>query len=141
MALKSSQNAGVVRTYKVRGFDGVSGPDDKVLRKTGQKGEDYSTSIANEVYDLDLGVRGVAKLREGNRKISNTGYHADIQAIFGVSINGTLAYAEIFGGALQLTDLPRQHGPRVDEIGLTPATVFTSIVSEQPPVWVGEPEL
>jgi len=141
MALKSSQNPAVVGTYKVRGFDGVSGPDDKVLRKTGQKGEDYSTSIANEVYDLDLGIRGMAKLREGNRKISNTGYDGDIQGIFGVSINGTLAYAEIIDGALQLTDIPRKTGIRLDKIDFTPDTVFLALTSEYVPAGVGEPEL
>jgi len=141
MALKSPQNPAVVGSYKVRGFDGVAGPDNKVLRRTGQKDEDYSTSIANEVQDLSLGIRGMANLRDGNRKINSTGNHGDVDSIFNISANGNMAYGEVLNGTLTIVSVPTVIRSRRDPIDLEPKTVFSAITSEYVPAGVGEPIL
>jgi len=140
MSIKSPFNPQVVATYKIRGFDGVSGPENKVLRRPGQKNQDFSKSICNDIQDLQLGLKGSGQLRTGFRKIDSSGDLCDTQGIFGVCLSGNTSYGVVKGGNLTVIDATRSLTPRLDPFPLTPVTTFPTLSSsEQVPSRVGEP--
>lgn len=123
---------------RIRIFDGVSGPEDKVLRRTNDKGWELSATVANVVEDFHLGRKGTMRLRSGCRKINDTGKSTSIEAIFGISIVGVIAYAIIYNGTLEIIEMPQVLDERKSPIDLSPAKTFAAMANETITTWPGE---
>ena len=138
MSFTPSGNPVVRRPARLRTFEGVNGPEDKVLRKTNEKGWDLSLNVANILEDFNLGRRGVMRLRHGCRKIDDTGKTSTISGVVSVAVSTPPAYAIIYGGTLDLVSLPAKVSARVDPIDLDPSTTFAALTSERITTWPGE---
>lgn len=141
MSLKSTANPQVIAKFKVDRFDGVAGPEDRILIRKSEDGRIYSNSLANQIYDLDLKIKGRAELRPGCRKIYDVGYDDDVSGIFSISLNRKASYGVVIGGSLTIIDMIEDFGSRKDFIELDPATVFDTLTNEYVPASVGEPLL
>jgi len=106
MSQKPPLNPNKARVSKIRTFDGIGGAVTQVLKRTNERGNDISNSIANEVQDFDLGEKGSLILRDGKRKIDETGKDYDITSIFDLNIGGLLQYGLVFNGNLDLIEIP-----------------------------------
>lgn len=123
---------------RIRQFDGVSGPDDKVLRRKNEKGWDLSGNVANEVYDFSLGRRGVMRLRLGSRKINDTGKNKTIEGILPIRIAGNLSYGIIYNEILEIISMPTSLKKGVPVIDMTPAEIPPVISNEMITAFPGE---
>ena len=125
MSHKPPLNPNKGRVSRVRSFDGIGGAVTKVLKRTNARGNDISNTIANEVQDFDLGERGSLRLRNGKRKIDETGVAYDINSIIDLNIGGLLQYGLVYNGALELIDIPEPDldggTPPANPLVLTPA--------------------
>jgi len=130
VSFKPPEGPQKVSVAKIRLFDGVWEQDEKVLRRTNYKGWDVSNTIANEVEDVTCGERGSLILRPGMRKIDDTGKTETIEAIFYAGM--TEHYGIIYGGILDMIEVPRKVYPRKDKITLTPASSFAAVASDSP---------
>jgi hypothetical protein len=122
----------------MRVFDGVAGPDDKVLRRTNDKGWDLSNTIANQVEDFMLGRKGVMRRRIGSRKILDTGRTNTITAILPIRCGGALAYGVISGGALDVITMPRSLKSRTSVVDMSPVQDFGTYKGAVITVFPGE---
>lgn len=130
MTYAIQKNVNVVKSSPVRVFDGIGGDRVEVLRRANNQGYDISYTVSNEMEDFDLTRRGVARLRDGSRKINSDGESTPIDAISFLRIGGRLAYFTIFDGTMTVADIPLRLTERqVDGITLTPATTLTAVSS------------
>lgn len=120
------------RPSKVQFFDGMWGDRNEVLFRSNARGWDISNTVANEVYDFDLSKSGVAALREGKRKIVNTGKSGSIDGLFFVNIAGALLYGRISGGILDLITIPQLIARGNAPIDLTPTASITAVADIVP---------
>jgi len=111
MSFQSPTNPNKARVSRVRIFDGIGGPEVQVLKRTNERGNDISSTIANEVQDFDLGEKGSLILRPGMRKIDETGKAYDITSIFELNIGGLLQYGLVYDGAVELIEIPEPELP------------------------------
>jgi len=121
-----------LRPSKINDFKGIGGASDTVLKRTNERGWDVSNLFFNDIRDFDLPVAGTADVRWGNRKIDNTGKGATITAIFPVNLGGKRRYGIIYGGQLDVIDVPDYVGKMLDPLELTPPTVRATVTTEYP---------
>jgi len=108
-----------LRPRKTSDFLGIGGERGRVLRKTNDRGWDLSSFLFNEIYDLDLGVAGVAQLRPGKRKIDDAGKTATIAAVILVNLGGQKRYGFVYGGVLDVVEIPDYTTVVLDPVVLT----------------------
>jgi len=124
---------------KFRRFDGIGGPRVQILERQNQRGADISNTISNEVVDFTLTEAGTLKLRDGARKVSNSGFSGSVRAIFGINLGGVRRYGVIESGALQIATIPTMQGNLRSPLDFTPvasipavATVYPAATPEMP---------
>lgn len=103
-----------------------------MLRKTNDRGWDLSSFLFNEIYDLDLGVAGVAQLRPGKRKIDDAGKTATIAAVILVNLGGQKRYGFVYGGVLDVVEIPDYTTVVLDPVVLDPEPTRDAVASEYP---------
>lgn len=126
------------RASRVRNFDGVNGPEYKVLRRTNERGWDLSNHVANICEDFNLGRKGTMLSREGTRKVNDTGKSTTIEGILSMALVGNAAYALIYNSTMEVITMPRLTGPRLSPIELTPAKSFGTFSNSAVTTWPGE---
>jgi hypothetical protein len=137
MAFKRARSPNAVGPEDVRVFDGVGGPEKIVLIRKNFRGSDISSTIANKVYDVDLGEQGTAKLRDGKRKIDRTGKSKSIDSIFAINLSDSRRYAIVFDGTLDIIDIPRASDVPQNPFTLTPADALSAVANLYPNANVG----
>ncbi|MHC4616253.1 MAG: hypothetical protein ACYTEQ_00730, partial [Planctomycetota bacterium] len=128
------KNPNQTRNTKARIFDGVGGPLTQILKRTDDRGRDISITIANEVFDLNLGEQGSMILRPGMTKKSTTGETETINGIFQYTIGGKLQYGIVSGTGVDLISLPQFNAP--DPLELPQETKPADWPSAVP--WLGD---
>lgn len=101
------KNPARISPSKVRWFDGLFGPADKVLRRWDeQRGYDISNSVANELADLDLTEAGTMRNKPGRAQaISGQQYSDSVEGIFAMNFSGMRHVGVISGGSLTVMEL------------------------------------
>jgi len=125
-------NARKLPPSKVNSFSGIDGEANLVIKRTNAKGWDISNLFMNDIRDFDLTISGTAILREGSRKVDNTGKSATITSIFATNLGGKRGYGIIYGGHLDVTIVPDYVGLDGDPIILVPATARSTVATENP---------
>jgi len=88
---------------KVMQFDGIGGPRNQVLRRFNDRGWDISSTIANDVFDLDMVEIGSMLRRPGMRRLNQ--YNADVDFIFQIGIGGRNGYLLGYDGTVDVLDV------------------------------------
>lgn len=121
-----------IRPRKTADFAGIGGERGRVLHKKNERGWDVSNTFFNEIYDLDLGVVGLAQLRPGKRKINDTGKTATIGAVVLLNLGGKKRYGFVYDGVLDVTDIPDYTVKMLDAVTLDPEPTRSAVASEYP---------
>lgn len=137
MAFKRARSPNAVAPEDVRVFDGVGGPKKIVLIRKNFRGTDISSTIANKVYDVDLGEHGTAKLRDGKRKIDQTGKSKTLDSIFEINLSDSRRYAIVYGGIMDIIDVPRASNVPQNPFTLTPVDALDAVANLYPNANVG----
>lgn len=120
MAFRPAKNPNKVTPYRIRRFDGIGGEERGVITATDENGYDISSGRFNEFQDLDCAIAGLARLRPGKRKVSDTGHTADITAMIFSTLGGKQRYGYVVDGSLTFVDIPTYYTPGGDPVELTP---------------------
>lgn len=121
-----------LRSSKVSDFAGIGGRRRVVIKKTNERGWDISNVFCNESWDLNLSTAGLARLRDGKRKIDNTGEAATIDALFLINVGGKLRYGFKHDGVIDVIDIPDYTLRMLDVVVLDPEPTRTAIANEYP---------
>jgi hypothetical protein len=103
----SPNNPAKISPSKVRWFDGLFGPPDKVLRRWDERrGYDISNSVSNEMEDFDLTEAGTMKLKPGRTQaISGDEFEDSIDTVFPINFTGIRHVGLVAGGSLRVMEL------------------------------------
>lgn len=107
MSFKPPVSSNKVKRSKFRAFDGIGGPLTQVLKRFDpRRGYDISNTVFNNLEDFNLGKYGEMSLRNGKRKISDTGESAGVDSIIMVNLGSRKRYAVKVGDSLVIHDIP-----------------------------------
>ena len=139
MSRRAPSNPNKITPSRVRVCDGIGGPRRRVLKRVDDRGRDISNTVVNELYDLNLTERGSMLLRNGCRKIKDTGEASDIDAIFSVNLGRDTRYGYIFNGSLTVVDIPQWLEAQQSPFDFTPAEEFDAVATLYTPSYPGDP--
>lgn len=102
-----NRNPARVRPRKVRWFDGLFGATRQVLRRWDpNRGYDISSSVANEVDDVDLSIAGTLTQKPGRAQAAaGEAFSSDIDSIFAMNFTGERRAGLIVGNDLRIMEL------------------------------------
>jgi hypothetical protein len=139
MSRRTPSNPNKITPSRFRVCDGIGGELSRVLQRSDNRGRDISNTVVNELYDLDLVEVGSMLVRNGSRKMKDSGVSSSISSIFPVNLGRESQYGYIFNGSLTLVDIPEWFSPGQVPFDFEPAEELDAVVTVYPSSFPGDP--
>lgn len=136
---RSPGNPNKHRQSKVRVFEGIGGMLLRVLKRFNARGWDISNTVSNEIIDFDLGEQGSMDVRNGARKINDTGRTASIDTLFMMNLGGIKRYGLVSNGVLDVIDIPEWSLLGQHPFTFSPLPAAVAAASVYPISYPGDP--
>jgi hypothetical protein len=139
MSRKSPSNPNKITPSKVRVCEGIGGVLERVLQRVDARGRDISNTVVNDLQDLDLTEWGSLVLRNGARKMKDSGESFDIRSIFPINLGRGTRYGYMFNGTLTIVDIPQWTVPAQASFDFTPPAAVEAVSTIYPASYPGDP--
>lgn len=139
MSRRTPSNPNKITPSRFRVCDGIGGELSRVLMRSDARGRNISNTVVNELSDLDLTENGSLLVRNGSRKMKDTGESFDIESIFPVNLGRESQYGYIFNGSLTLVDIPEWFSPGQLPFDFVPAEELAAVATVYPASYPGDP--
>jgi len=139
MSRKAPSNPNKITPSKLRVSEGIGGPLLRVLKRTDDRGRDISNTVVNDLVDFNLHEVGSLIVRNGARKMKDTGETSSIETMFQLNLGRQSQYGYIFNGSLTLVDIPEWFSPGQVPFDFTPPEAVSDAATVYPASYPGDP--